>query len=99
MTSRHWNADREQRDRVIKMIGEGTPVKTVVIDRGHKNGPEIHVVTSTAIVVIYNQRSGKMITKLVARPAQIARYYKENETVPANLLKLAKEHKRLNLNK
>ena len=96
--SKHWITDRAKRNEVIKKIGEGEEIKRVVLDRGHKNGAEIHVISSTGIVTIYNERTGKMITKLIARPVQIKRYYNENEKVPTELLKIAKEHQKMNFN-
>lgn len=78
-TSFHFSRDRQDREVLIKQIGEGKIIKTVVIDKGHPNGPEIHKVTNNAIVLIYNQRTGKLITKLIARPNQIRRYYKEGK--------------------
>lgn len=96
--SKHWTTDRAKRNEIIEMIGEGTEVKRVVLDRGHKNGAEIHVISSTGIVTIYNERTGKMITKLIARPGQIKRYYNENEKVPTELLKIAREHQKMNFN-
>lgn len=99
MTSRHWEKDREAREAIINQIGIGIVIKTVVMDRGHKNGPEIHEITNTGIVVIYNQRTHKMVTKLIARPNQIKRYYKEDETIPTGLIELAKAHQRMGYNK
>lgn len=99
MTSKHWTTDRADRAKAIEMIGNGNIIKTVVIDRGHKNGAEIHEISDTGIITIYNERTHKMITKLIARPNQIRRYYKENEKIPAGLIELAREHKRMNLNK
>lgn len=98
MTSNHWMKDREAREALIEKIGIGQVIKTVVVDKGHKNGPEIHELTSTGIVVIYNKRSHKMITKLIARPGQVRRYYKENEQVPTNVLKIAREHLKMGYN-
>ena len=94
MTSKHYTKDRKAREELIHMIGEGTPVKEVRVDRGHRNGAEIHVISSTGIITIYNERTKKMVTRLIARPGQIRRYYNENETIPADLLALAKEHTR-----
>lgn len=96
--SKHWTTDRTRRNEVIRMIGEGTEIKRVVLDRGHKNGAEIHVISSTGIVTIYNQRTGKMITKLIARPNQIKRYYTENETIPTEVIALARKHQKMNYN-
>lgn len=97
MTSKHYQMDRERREAVIREIGLGTVVKTVTVDRGHRNGPEDHEIRSTGIIVIYNHRTQKMVTKLIARPAQIRRYYREDEIVPENLLTIAREHARKNL--
>ena len=45
-----------------------------IVNKGHKNGYEIHVVYNNGIVRIYNQRTGKHITDLVARIPQVERY-------------------------
>jgi hypothetical protein len=91
MTSVHFTRDRQDRENLIKEIGSGKVVKRVVIDRGHRNGPEIHEVTDNAIVNIYNQRTGKLITKLIARPNQIKRYYEEGKA-PKEILNKAYDH-------
>ena len=98
MNSRHYSRDRQSREAIIAQIGVGTVIKTVVIDRGHRNGPEIHKITDTALILIYNQRSGKLVTKLIARPAQILRYYKEDEPKPTKVVKLARVHTRMGYN-
>lgn len=97
-TSKHYSKDRSNREELIRQIGNGIIVKEVTIDRGHKNGPEIHKISNTGIITVFNKRTGKMITKLIARPGQIRRYYKEDETVPANLIKIAREHQEMNFN-
>ena len=98
MNSKHYLLDRKNRENLIKEIGYGKTVKTVVVDRHHRNGPEVHVLSDTGIVTIYNQQTGILITKLIARPGQIKRYFKENEKIPADLLELARQHERMNLN-
>lgn len=51
-----------------------------VVDRGHPNGPEIHSVTDTGIIVVH-------------RPGQIKRYYNaEGRNAPQDILTIAKEH-------
>lgn len=97
MTSKHWVTDRKHRNEVIKKIGEGKEVKRVVLDKGHKNGAEIHVISSTGIITIYNQRTKKLITKLIARPGQIKRYW-EGKEAPAELLQIARKHQKMNYN-
>lgn len=88
MTSQHWTNDRQTREDVIRMIGLGEVVATFIVDRGHRNGAERHEITSTGIIVIYNNRTNKMVTKLIARPGQIRRYY-ENGRAPRNLIEKA----------
>ena len=49
-------------------------LKIAVIDKGHKNGNEIHLVYNNGIVKVYNERTRKFITVLIARVPQIERY-------------------------
>lgn len=98
MDSKHWRKDRQTRSRIIAQIGLGQIVKEVVVDRGHRNGPEVHKITTTGLVIIYNQRTGIMVTVLIARPNQIKRYYAENEA-PQKIINLAFEHMRAGYNK
>ena len=95
MTSKHYLQDRQLREEVIQFIGYGTIIKSVVIDRGHAKGAEIHEISDTGIINIYNQNTHKLITKLIATPNQIKRYYTVNEVVPQFLIKLAIAHKYL----
>ena len=48
--------------------------KIVIVNKGHKNGNEIHLVYNNGIVKIYNANSRKFITVLIARVPQIERY-------------------------
>lgn len=92
MNSKHYTRDRQQREAIINQIGIGNVIKEVVIDRGHRNGPEIHKITDTALILVYNQRTGILVTKLIARPAQILRYYSDDELKPRAVVKLARKH-------
>lgn len=92
MNSKHYTRDRQQRETIINQIGTGNVIKEVVIDRGHRNGPEIHKITDTALILVYNQRTGILVTKLIARPAQILRYYSDDELKPRAVVKLARKH-------
>ena len=49
-------------------------VKIAVVNKGHANGSEIHVVYNNGVVKIYNERTKKFITVLIARAPQIERY-------------------------
>lgn len=69
------------------------------VDRGHINGPEIHLITLNGYIVIINARSFKVCTILIARPQQIRRYYQAvKKEVPELLITLAKKNERKNLN-
>ena len=94
----HYQMDRKRREALIQEIGVGITVKTVEVDRGHRNGPEIHMVSSTGIISIYNRDNKKLVTKLIARPGQIRRYWTEEEQPPKYLLDIAKQHQRAGWN-
>lgn len=91
MTSSHYLQERQERERNISIIGEGRSIASFTIDRGHKNGPEIHEITDTGIINIYNKRTHKLITRLIARPGQIKRYYPQGHA-PAAIVKKAHEN-------
>lgn len=94
LTSVHYSTERQTRRAFIQEhIGEGNIIDSFVVDRGHPSGAEIHSVTDTAIILIHNQRTNKLITELIARPEQLRRLYRlENREVPANILSLAYKH-------
>lgn len=98
MTSFHYTTERELREIIIRNIGEGKVIKTVAIDKGHPAGPELHSLSDTGIITIKNARTKKMITKLIARPGQIKRYYNNDEIIPQGLIDLAIQHQRMGLN-
>lgn len=97
MTSLHWTDERNARAKLIAQIGEGKIVKSAIVDRGHINGPEVHRISDTGIISIFNYYTGKLITQLIARPAQISRYY-TNEEPPKAIMQIATEHVRLGYN-
>lgn len=49
-------------------------VKIAVVNKGHENGDEVHVIYNNGVVKIYNERTGRFITVLIARVPQIERY-------------------------
>ena len=49
-------------------------IKIAVVNKGHENGNEIHVIFNNGIVKVYNERTKKFITVLIARVPQIERY-------------------------
>lgn len=96
--SEHFKKERNnRRDFIEHEIGIGNVIDAFIVDRYHYDGPEVHLLTSTGIILIYNLYTKRFITMLIARPAQIERYYVAvNETAPRAILKIAKEHVRNN---
>ena len=48
--------------------------KIAVVNKGHANGEEVHVVYNNGVVKVYNERTRQFITVLIARVPQIERY-------------------------
>ena len=70
-------ANRSKRLQIAErlIIEESAKVfKIAVVNKGHKNGNEIHVIFNNGIVKIYNANTRKFITVLIARVPQIERY-------------------------
>ena len=49
-------------------------VKIAVVNKGHENGNEVHLVYNNGVVKVYNENTRKFITVLIARVQQIERY-------------------------
>ena len=98
MDSRHYSKDRNTRDMIINAIGLGNAIKAREVDKGHPKGPEIHVLSDTGIITIYNKYTKKMATRLIARPGQIERFYKDKKDVPMELIMKAIKYKELGWN-
>ena len=74
-------------------------VDRFIVDKGHRNGAEIHEVYSDSTIKIYNLNTLKLITILFARPAQIKRYYEAfNEQAPELLINGARLNSHLKRN-
>lgn len=84
----HYLYERDERKRtLIDELPKGSLIQSFYVDRGHKNGAEIHYMFSNGVVVIVNAKSKKLITKLIARPMQVYRYYKAcGLSIPMELL-------------
>lgn len=87
----HLHSDRRERvRRIARDIGFGHPVRQCLVDTGHAAGLEVHVLTNTGIVLVFNAGSGKLVTVLIARPGQVRRYYEPfGEAVPRDILERA----------
>lgn len=97
--SLHYVNDRISREKAVQAAGgDGEVVAEFHIDRGHPAGPEIHYLTNTGMIIICNEWTGRFITKLIARPGQISRYY-PNCDAPRALMAAAREHQLEGLNR
>ena len=76
VTTFHFSVERTERhNKIVSIIGKGKCVAMFVVDTAHINGNEIHCVYDNGIIVIYNERTKRLITELIARPQQIYRYW------------------------
>ena len=102
METRHFEMDKNvavRHEVIEKYIGFGADIFSAELDRGHKNGSEIHVVTDTAIIKIYNTRTHKHVTDIIARPNQIKRVYRaKGQYAPKWLLDIAYENQERGFN-
>lgn len=73
--SAHFAEERQARLNLVKAIGIGNLLNAFLVDCGHKNGPEIHVITDTGLILVLNKETKVLATILIARPGQIRRYY------------------------
>lgn len=101
--TQHYNNERYKREKFInKYIGDGYIIDGFVVDNGHPNGVEVHSITENAIIIVNNYRTGKLVTKLLARPQQIKRYYeatgRRHPPEYEHVLELAREHNILGYN-
>lgn len=99
-TSIHFSIDRCERAKILEelkapILSVGGKLCIFIIDKGHKNGAEIHVITENGIIHIYNKASKKYITGLIARPGQLTRY---GAIIPDFVIHRAEAHVALHYN-
>lgn len=99
MLNEHYVKERIAREKLINQIGIGTAVATFKVDRGHPHGAELHTITSTGIIVIRNAETNKLVTKLIARPNQIRRYFNKETELVKKLVAIAEIHQTKGYNK
>lgn len=100
MVSKHYQSQRNEREKFIdEHFSNDYIVDEFVVDKGHPHGAERHCITNNGIIIVYNLNSGKLVTKLIARPQQIKRYYyKSGREPPSYLIDLARQHESLGYN-
>ena len=97
----HYKNKRYKREKFINrhLNGDGKVIDSFIVDKGHKDGLERHDITDTGLIIVYNLESQKLVTKLIARPQQIKRYYSDTGREPPRwLLDLCYWHNSLNYN-
>lgn len=102
MVSKHYKSQRYKREKFIDrhLNGDGKVIDSFIVDKGHKNGLERHDITENGIIIVYNAKSNKLITKLIARRGQIQKYYyNSGREPPLWLLNLCQWHEDLKYNR
>lgn len=96
----HYKKDRLDRTRIVySELPRDYAIRGFYVDRNHPHGAEIHWICSNGIILIVNVRTKRLVTKLIARPAQITRYYRTcGLYAPKWLLYKCKEHEKRGLN-
>ena len=78
--------------------------KVFLVDKGHKEGAELHCVTDKGIIFILNEQKfikniSCFITALIGRPNQVGRLYEEcGEKAPEYIMNLCRKYKTNDLN-
>lgn len=73
----HFSEDRKDRFESIKSkLGRGSIIAEFIVDRGHKNGLERHIIYSNGSILMVNENSRDVITIIVPRQPQIIRYWR-----------------------
>ena len=88
----HYKNERYKREKFIKehLGGDGNIVDRFLVNNEHPMGDEIHELRDNGVIVIYNARTNLVVTKIIARPQQIKRYYQDvNKKPPKWLVDLA----------
>lgn len=94
LTSHIQSAGRSHRKKYYEHLEKKRVVNIFWVDRGHKNGAELHVITEDSIILIFNEKTKKLCTVLIARPGQIERYYSAiHEETPTELIVRARLNK------
>lgn len=68
----HFANERTSRQSLIDRLGgDGNHIAVIYWDKGHRDGAEFHILTDNGIIIVENARSGRLITKKLARMGQI----------------------------
>lgn len=95
--SDHLATERQVRLQAANFSGTHQfAVAAFEVDRGHPKGPEIHFITNMGVIAIFNKRSHKLCSVLIARPNQVKRYFDDCDLKISRdiwrVIKIAKKH-------
>lgn len=97
--SYHYSKDRQEREKVIRdLIGYGNVVKTVTMSNANNPRPAVYQVSDTGVVTVMDVAMTYVITKMVASPTQLRRYFPHGK-VPLKVWKSAVENVKKGYNK
>lgn len=100
------NNDRNNRRVVAASLDKKAHVvASFLVDKGHKDGQEVHVVTNNGIIYVFNHMKlflgahNALVTILIARPNQVERLFEAcGMPVDEAIIAKCKEHQARGLN-
>jgi hypothetical protein len=96
--TKHIGERKNRLESYFKLKEVGSVYDSFIVDKNHDNGDEVHVITSTGFIMVFNLNTKRFITVLHARPMQLKRYYiNMGETVPAFVSNMCKLNNELNI--
>lgn len=90
-TSAHYHFERTEREQKIREIGEGTVIYSTIRYDEKRQRNFLYEITDNAILIVKATDRDCIITKMIARPSRIKKYWNE---APKSLILLAVEHTR-----
>lgn len=83
----HFSYERKvRRELIFNKLGQGIEVASFVVDKGHINGFERHIIYNNGVILVVNESTKKVVTIMVARVGNIVRYWKDmGRRIPRNL--------------
>lgn len=107
----HLDSDRAKRINLALKLNEWPSDKAqaeidqvFIVDKGHKDGKELHCVSKRGIIFILNetkyiQNQNGFITALIARPNQVKRLYRDvNLSCPKEILDICERNQEAGFN-
>lgn len=75
----HFQVERKnRREKIKRLVGVGNVITSFIIDKNHDKGFTRDYILDNGVVIVVNERTRKIVTEFIARPAQIARYWNHN---------------------